>query len=236
MSAQGNLLSFIKLGLIDIRLMVLAWKLKHSKRTYLSYSTLYSLASNYLILRKQAGQPIQVAEFGVGRGGSATLVSWLVNKYHGQITLYDIFGRIPAPTEEDGERALNRYQIIINKEGKDYYGNIDNLLELILEELHEICPADRIEIIQGKYEDTLPNLNDSRKFDLVHIDCDWYESSRAVYNYLQSRVKPGAIIQVDDYSNWEGSRRAYQDTEWLSGYCTHLIDGALVIDTSKLTN
>jgi asparagine synthase (glutamine-hydrolysing) len=230
------MLSFIRLGLIDPRLMTLARNLRQSRRTYLSYSRLYSLADNLINLYRHSPQPINVAEFGVGRGGSATLLAWLINKYRGKITLYDVFGRIPAPSENDGEQALDRYDNISNDEGKEYYGNIDNLLELILKEIHEVCHADRVEIVQGKYEDTLPNLNDNRKFDLVHIDCDWYESSRAVYNYLQSRLKPGAIIQVDDYSNWEGSRRAYQDTEWLSGYCTHLIDGALVIDTSKLTN
>ncbi len=232
MSAQENLMSFINLGLIDIRLMILTWKLKNSKRTYLSYSTLYSLASNFINLQEQASQPMHVAEFGVGRGGSATVLAWLVNKYHGQITLYDIFGRIPAPTEEDGERALSRYDVIINKEGKDYYGNITNLLDVILEELHQVCSANQIEIIQGEYEKTLPKLMDSRKFDLVHIDCDWYESSKAVYNYLQSRLKPSVIIQVDDYSNWEGSNRAFQEAQWLSKYHTHLVDGALVIDTS----
>jgi hypothetical protein len=78
----------------------------------------------------------------------------------------------------------------------------------------------------------LPSLNDERVFSLVHIDCDWYESSKVVYNYLQTRINPGAIIQVDDYSNWEGSKRAYQETTWLTRYHTHIVDGALVINTS----
>jgi hypothetical protein len=233
MSVITNSLSLIRLGMIDIRLMFLTMDLKRSKRTYLSYSTLFSLANNYQHLLRRNTRPLQVAEFGVGRGGSAILLAWLVNRGKGKIILYDVFSRIPAPTEQDGERAVNRYKVIINHEGEDYYGNIKNLLEVILFDLHKVCHRDRIEIVQGKYEETLPKLNDNKAFDLVHIDCDWYEGSKTVYNYLRTRLNPGAFIQVDDYSNWDGSSRAFQDATWLSTYQTHLIDGALVIDTSK---
>jgi hypothetical protein len=236
MSVLVNFLSFIRLCFINPGLLLLALKVKHSGRTYLSYSTIYSLVSNYLSLQKLSSTAIQVAEFGVGRGGSATILAWLVNRYNGKLSLYDVFGLIPAPTEKDGEGALIRYKYIITNEGNDYYGNISNLRDIIQNELYKVCLPDNLEIIQGKYEDVLPNLNDDRKFNLIHIDCDWYESSKVVYSYIQTRLRPGSIIQVDDYSFWEGSTRAYHDTTWLINYQTHLIDGALVIDTSKTKN
>lgn len=232
MAERTNIIAFVRLGLIDFRLMVLAWNLKRSKRTYLSYATLNSLAGNVSRLQKRANQPLQVAEFGVGRGGSATLLAWLVNKYKGRLTLYDVFGRIPAPTARDGERAIHRYDVILEQEKTDYYGNISNLLEVVSQDLYRVCAPDRIEMIQGRYEEILPGLSDQREFDLVHIDCDWYQSSMAVYHYLRSRLRLGAIIQIDDYSNWEGSKRAYQDANWLDAYHNHIVDGALVIDTS----
>ncbi len=176
---------------------------------------------------------MQVAEFGVGRGGSATILAWLVNRYKGKLSLYDLFGLIPAPTEKDGERAVDRYKYIVTNESDDYYGNIQNLRNVVQNEIYQVCSPDKLEIIQGKYEDILPKLDDDRKFNLIHIDCDWYESSKVVYRYLQTRLKPGAIIQVDDYSQWEGSKQAYQETTWLTDYQTHLVDGALVIDTSR---
>jgi len=213
--------------------MNLAVNVKSSKRTYLSYSTIYSLVKNYLTITKRSSQPLQVAEFGVGRGGSATILAWLVDRYKGNLTLFDVFSRIPAPTEQDGARALQRYKYILNQEQEDYYGNIENLLEVVLRDLHKVCRRERIEVVQGKYEDILKNLNDDKAFDLVHIDCDWYESSKAVYYYLQTRLETGAILQIDDYSNWEGSRQAFQDTIWLKPYQTHIVDGALVIDTSR---
>ncbi|OGO59963.1 MAG: hypothetical protein A2029_14840 [Chloroflexi bacterium RBG_19FT_COMBO_47_9] len=233
MSVKDNLLSIIRLGFVNPSLMILAVNVKRSKRTFLSYSTLYSLVKNYLTINRRLSHPLQVAEFGVGRGGSATILAWLVDRYKGNLTLFDVFSRIPAPTEQDGERALKRYKYILNQEQGDYYGNIDNLLDVILSDLDKVCRRERIEIVKGKYEDILENLNDDKVFDLVHIDCDWYESSKAVYSYLQRRLETGAVLQIDDYSNWEGSRRAFQDTVWLKPYQTHIVDGALVIDTSK---
>jgi hypothetical protein len=135
-----NLLAIIRLGVLDPRLMLLAVKLKRDRRTYLSFSTLYSLASNSNRLYKQTRSTLEFAEFGVGRGGSATLLAWFVNKYKGTLSLYDIFGRIPAPTSLDGERALDRYDVIIKQEGEDYYGNIENLLEVVKSDISKVCP------------------------------------------------------------------------------------------------
>jgi hypothetical protein len=236
MAERTNITAFIRLGLVDYRLMLLAWNLKRAKRTYLSYATLNSLACNVSKLQKRANHPLQISEFGVGRGGSATLLAWMVNKYRGRLTLYDVFGRIPAPTAQDGERAIHRYDVILEQEEKDYYGNINNLLEVVSRDLYRVCAQDRIEIIQGRYEEILPGLCDQREFDFVHIDCDWYKSSMAVYQYLRSRLRPGAIIQIDDYSNWDGSKRAYQDAGWLDSFHTHIVDGALVVDTSISRN
>lgn len=233
MASIANVLSLVGLGLIHPDLMALAWKLKRNRRTYLTFSTLYSLARNYMLVRKRHSQPLQVAEFGVGRGGSATLLAWLVGHYGGKLTLYDVFGRIPAPTEKDGVRAQRRYEVILTQETQDYYGNIPDLLEVVRQDLQEVCDLSRIEMVPGKYEETLTHLADQRAFSQVHIDCDWYESSIVVYAYLRERLRPGAILQVDDYSNWEGSRRAFQDAGWLSGYRTWIVDGALVIDTGR---
>ena len=108
-----NLIALVRIGLIHPQLLKLAWKIRRSKRTYLSFSTLHSLADNFLQLQRKAAQPVRVAEFGVGRGGSAMLLAWLVNQYGGSLTLYDVFGRIPAPSEQDGGSAKSRDQAII---------------------------------------------------------------------------------------------------------------------------
>jgi hypothetical protein len=227
-----KLASLLKLVILEPRLARLAWQVKRSKKTFLSWPKLLSIVESYHLLRKRwPRKSMQVCEFGVGRGGSAILLGWLVGRYGGILTLYDVFGQIPAPTEMDGEGALQRYEKILNREDQEYYGNIPDLLGVILREISSVCPRDRIETIPGKYEDVLPVQTNEKSYDLVHIDCDWYESTRVVLAYLKDHLSPGAILQIDDYDHWQGSRKAFNEAGWLEGYQARPVDDALVVDT-----
>ncbi len=223
--------TLIKLGVIDPRLLYLTIKIRKSKKTFLGYQQLLSLAQSVKLVHERVERPPQIAEFGVGRGGSATLLAWFTNAYNGRLTLFDVFDRIPPPTNSDGTEAIERYQHILNYEENDYYGNVPDLLTEIKTDLSKICTLDKIDFIQGKYEDTLPAINNELSFDFVHIDCDWYESLRAVFDFLRDHVSHGAIIQIDDYLYWPGAKKATDDTQWLRGYSRRLIGDALIVDT-----
>jgi asparagine synthase (glutamine-hydrolysing) len=227
-------ISLVKLLLVEPSLGCLAWNLKRDQKTYLGYQQLLSLTESFRLVMTRRGRSLQVAEFGVGRGGSATLLGWLVARYGGNLVLYDVFGRIPPPTVKDGARAQERYEAILCREDRGYYGNVPGLMDVIRGELGAVCSLSRVEFVVGRYEETLSRLDQKRAFDLVHIDCDWYESSRAVLSFLESNVSPGAVIQVDDYSNWPGSRMATDETEWLECFQTKLVGGTLVIDTGSV--
>jgi O-methyltransferase len=224
--------SIIKLGLIHPNLMLLAIQIKRSHKTYLSYAKLCSLAQLYLKTRNKIPQP-KIAEFGAGRGGSAMILAWMINRFGGQIALFDVFGRIPPPSFTDGEEAIQRYRVILEDEGNDYYGNMPDLLETIKREINTICPLNRITFYKGLYEDTLCTENIPLPFDFVHIDCDWYESAKVVLSFLEKNLSPGAIIQVDDYYYWPGAQKAVDEAQWLQGVSKHKIDNALVFDTSQ---
>ena len=229
-----KLVSLLKLVILEPRLAWLAWQVKRSKKTFLSWPKLLSIVESFHLLRKRwPRKSLQVCEFGVGRGGSAILLGWLVGRYGGGLTLYDVFGQIPAPTEMDGEGALKRYEKILHREDQEYYGNIPDLLEVILREISSVCPHDRIETIQGKYEDVLPVQTTEKSFDLIHIDCDWYESTRVVLAYLKDHLSLGAILQIDDYGHWQGSRKAFYEAGWLDCYQAKPVDDALVVDTEQ---
>jgi SAM-dependent methyltransferase len=225
-------LSLMKFAILEPRLVRLAWQLKRSKKTFLSWPKLFSIVQSFHRLRKRwPHKSLQVSEFGVGRGGSAMLLGWLVGCYGGAITLYDVFGQIPAPTRIDGERAQQRYEKILLREDQEYYGNIPHLQEVILSEISRVCPRERIEVVQGRYEDVLPLQTARKAFDLVHVDCDWYESSKVVLAYLKDHLSPGAILQIDDYGHWQGSRRAFDEAGWLNPYQARPADDALIVDT-----
>jgi len=227
----NNHIFLLRLGLLDIRLLTLAWKIKRKKMSFLTYPKFFNFAQSYQLLQERGIETIQIAEFGVGRGGSAIFLAWLAENYGGTLSLFDVFGQIPAPTVIDGKRAHQRYETILNQEKEDYYGNIPDLLSLIQQEIRSVCNLDKVEFIQGKYEITLPEIRGKKYFSLIHIDCDWYESVKSVLAYLEDNIQPGAIIQVDDYSNWQGSRMAIEEAEWLSGFKTWFADDSLVIDT-----
>jgi O-methyltransferase len=190
-----------------------------------------SLIDGFMRIKRAKGR-VEVAEFGVGRGGSAFLLYKLVSRYGGHLTLYDLFGRIPEPSAADGRSAEQRYRQILSSESKSYYGNLPNLRQLIEAELNRISPRQRYTIVEGKYEDTLQtNEQPPRPFDLAHIDCDWYDSIKTVSGYLEQRISAEAILQFDDWDDWEGCRKAVTEL----GYLTRpnvVRGGALVVRMS----
>lgn len=224
----------IRLGLVHPSLALLSWNLKRSRKTYLGYQHLFSLVDSFFAVKSRYHVPIDVAEFGVGRGGSAAILGWLVEHYGGTLTLYDIFGRIPSPSHVDGERAQERYRKIVHQETEDYYGNIPNLQAVIEKELNSVCGSDKTEFIAGRYEKTLGNLRGKRSYGLIHIDCDWYASVKVVLSYLEVNTSPKAIIQVDDYSNWRGCKRAVDESVWLKPFKKWTVGGPLVIDMGNI--
>lgn len=229
-ASRSRISALLRLFLRSPRLGWLALRLRRQRKTYLSFPKLLSLVNSFISLRAENNGDLHVVEFGVGRGGSAQILAWLVNKYGGKLTLFDLFGRIIPPTEADGEEAAQRYEEIIHAEDQDtYYGNLPNLQEVIRAELAAICPLEKITMVPGKYEDTLSTYQPAHAYHLAHVDCDWYESTRAVLNFLEKNLQPAAFIQFDDYGYWSGSRKAIDETPWLQGRERYSVNEALVV-------
>jgi O-methyltransferase len=78
-------------------------------------------------------------------------------------------------------------------------------------------PKDKIEIVEGYYEQTLVGDITSRRLPqnvaLAYIDCDMYSSVLTVLKFLLPRLKHGMILAFDDYHVYSsrqvsGARRA----------------------------
>lgn len=71
----------------------------------------------------------------------------------------------------------------------------------------------------GWFDQTIPSFLAAHPgpVGLLHIDCDIYESTRAVLDLVGERIRPGAWIVFDEYFNYPGWRlhefRAFQ--EWI---------------------
>ncbi len=80
---------------------------------------------------------------------------------------------------------------------------------------------------------SLPVKQHSNKFDLVHVDCDWYESVKMVIKYLQYHLVPPAIIHIDDWSHWQGCRSAVIESGYLK-YPHDTRGGALIVQIPQV--
>jgi|10_taG_2_1085330.scaffolds.fasta_scaffold00804_17 hypothetical protein len=71
---------------------------------------------------------------------------------------------------------------------------------------------ERLEIINGLFEDTLPNFikNKESKVAFLHVDCDLYGSTKTIFKYLKNHITPGTIIIFDEIYNYPN----YEDHEY----------------------
>ena len=71
-------------------------------------------------------------------------------------------------------------------------------------------PAEKIQYIKGKVEDTIPQQV-PEEIALLRLDTDWYESTRHELIHLFPRLVKGGILIIDDYGYWKGARRAVDE-------------------------
>lgn len=192
-------------------------RIRGENLSYCGRPKLENIAEAALAVRN-ASIPGIFLEAGVALGGSAILLGKLKPK-ETPLLLYDVFGMIPAPGENDGEDAHRRYEEIRSGRsdglgGNTYYGYIDNLLDVVKRNLTSAgleVNADNIEYVAGLFENT---LHPPAAVALAHIDCDWFDSVRVCIERIAPCLSVGGIIIFDDYSSYSGCRRAVD--EWLT--------------------
>lgn len=184
--------------------------------SYCGRPKLENIAEAVLLVRSD-NVPGDYLEAGVALGGSAILLGRL-KPAEVHLDLYDVFGLIPPPGENDGEDAHRRYKEIRSGEsaglgGDTYYGYVNELLEKVKGNLRQFGldpDGGNIRCVPGLFEETLhpPGL-----VALAHVDCDWYDSVKVCIDRVAPKLAPGGIMIFDDYSSYSGCRGAVD--EWL---------------------
>lgn len=160
-----------------------------------------STAFNNIMLDKVHGH---YAEFGCFEG-RATIEAYRSARRSGyndtRFHIFDSFCGLPSGDEvfEQGEFACSR---------EKFEGNLKRAG----------CDLSRFQIVEGFYNDTLPTAQTSDKFAVVWIDCDLYESTVPVLDFLTDKLVHGAVLCFDDWHCYmsnpnEGQQRAVK--EWL---------------------
>jgi len=84
----------------------------------------------------------------------------------------------------------------------------------LMQAVRAVGAADVIRPIKGLFRETLPVTRESvASIALLHLDGDWYESTRDILTNLYELVLPDGYLQVDDYGHWEGCRKALDEFE-----------------------
>jgi predicted O-methyltransferase YrrM len=159
--------------------------------------------------------PGLVVETGTALGGSAIVIAAAKDPAR-PMKVYDVFGMIPEPGENDGDDVHERYRTITSgqakgRAGETYYGYREDLYGEVTESFSRLgVPLEphHVELIQGLFQDTV-HLDEP--VALAHLDGDWYDSTMVCLERIAPLVVPGGRIVLDDYEAWSGCRRAVDE-------------------------
>jgi hypothetical protein len=157
------------------------------------------------------GVPGDYVECGVWRGGSSMLAALELQRAglgDRRLFLYDTFEGMAEPTAEDGPVARHEWARHERADHNDWcYSPLDEVRANLLS---TGLPEDRLELVKGKVEDTIPETVPAR-ISILRLDTDWYASTRHELIHLFPLLEPGGVLIVDDYGHWEGARRAVDE-------------------------
>jgi O-methyltransferase len=165
--------------------------------------------------------PGAFAECGVWRGGSVLAMVLTLQELgvrDRDIHLYDTFEGMTAPTEADvspvSEPALETWKRAQGEGGRPWKEFFDpeqfNEEQVRKTLLSTGYPAERLHLVKGPVEQTLPG-SAPEQLALLRLDTDWYESTRHELEHLYPRLCDGGVLIIDDYGHSEGARRAVDE-------------------------
>jgi O-methyltransferase len=138
-------------------------------------------------------RPGNIIECGVYRAGTTVLLARELEQMRLDKRIYalDSYAGFEPEIEDEIGRGL------VPAAGREAF--TVNSVAYVRRKLQVLGVADRIEVVQGFFEQTLPHIDDT--FCLALIDCDLAKSTEFCLDFLWDRVVDGGAIVVDDYQN-----------------------------------
>jgi hypothetical protein len=156
-------------------------------------------------------------ECGVWRGGSVMLIAATLMQLgitDRDIYLYDTFEGMSVPSghdiTSDGELAQD---IIDNPRFHDKVMCVADEVEVLGNLRQARYPMELFKVVKGDVLKTIPETLPSN-ISVLHLDTDWYESTKHELTWLWPRVQANGIVIIDDYGFWQGCRKAVD--EWIA--------------------
>jgi O-methyltransferase len=161
--------------------------------------SLFKLAKNVC----QEDLPGDFAECGVAAGGTSALLAYAIMRHSRRPRLlycFDSFSGMPDPGKHDTHAGS------LDAQNSGWGAGTCAAPE---DSLRKVCRDLRVEGIirpvKGFFKDSLPRTVPSMSnLAMMHMDGDWYDSTRDILVNLYDLMSPGGAIQVDDYGYWDG--------------------------------
>jgi len=157
-----------------------------------------------------------IVECGVWRGGSMMAVAktlrWLGDDSR-TLRLFDTFEGMTPPTDNDVEFDGKTASALLASSDRNDAESVwcTAPLEGVKAVLSQTSyDPDKLEFVQGRVEDTLPDSAPER-IALLRLDTDWYESTRHEMLHLYPRLAQKGVIIIDDYGEWQGAQKAIDE-------------------------
>jgi len=96
----------------------------------------------------------------------------------------------------------------------------DVTLEKVLEKIKKFGVDDKITIIEGFFEETLPKFLSGKKFSMILVDCDLYDSTKFSLEFVYPRLVKGGMIMFDDYDRVDKNNPGWGETKAVDEFCS----------------
>jgi len=151
------------------------------------------------------GIPGDLVECGVWRGGSSIFMRGLLkvlNDTRRKVWVCDSFEGLPPPDPDkfpddhgDAHWTLNAYLGVPLETVEANFRRYELLDE-------------QVRFLKGWFRDTLPAGPFDDGIAVLRLDGDMYESTWVALESLYPKLARGGFVIIDDYSSWEGCRKA----------------------------
>lgn len=194
--------------------MNLVRRVRQERLTFLEPRALLDLRQRVREVEER-GLAGSIVEAGCALGGSAIVLA--ASKAPSRtLSVHDVFGMIPPPSDRDGDDVKARYAEIASGKaegfgGDVYYGYQADLRDTVAASFARFGyppEASNILLVEGLFEDT---IRPDGPVALGHIDGDWYESVKVCLERLWPALVPGGVLVIDDYEGWSGCRTAVDE-------------------------
>lgn len=141
--------------------------------------------------------PGDLVELGVYKGNSASILASLARRHQRHVFLFDTFGGFD-------QRDLR---------GIDSQHKVGQFADTSLQKVQQLVGTDSVTFVQGFFPESTSHVTMPDKIAVAHIDCDLYEPMKAGLEWFYSRLSPGGIMLLHDYSSghWPGATRAIDE-------------------------